>query len=356
MKKNIFKLSALLLVVLLAAGCTPKQAEETPQTLPAVEEAVESDTVDESPAVEEPQQPVEPDALFSIRALKGPTGMGMVKLYDDFMLGNLGADYGDMGFAATPDEITSGLISGEIDIAAVPINLASVIYNKTNGGIKIAAVNTLGVLYVLENGNTINSIADLEGKTLYATGQGSTPEYILNYLLSQNGLEGKVTIEYKNDHTELATLIAAGEIDIAMLPEPNVTAAMLKNPELRLALDLTAEWDKLSTGATLTQGCIVVSSAALESNPEAVARFLAEYKASVDFVNANIDDAASLIAKYEIVGSEAIAKSALPRSNIVCVKGEDMKTYAKAMLEILFGANPASVGGAMVDDNFYYMG
>lgn len=352
--RNILKITALLVAVLLVAGCAPKQAEEMPQTLPAVEGAGE--TVDEGPAEGEPEQLAEPGALFGVRALKGPTGMGMVKLYDDFMLGNLGADYRDIGFAATPDEITSGLISGEIDIAAVPVNLACVIYNKTGGGVKLAAINTLGVLYVLENGNTINSISDIEGKTLYATGQGSTPEYILNYLLAQNGLEGKVTIEYKNDHAELATLIAAGEVELAMLPEPNVTAAMLKNPELRIALDLTAEWDKLNTGATLTQGCIVVSSAALENNPEAISRFLAEYKASVDYVNANVDAAAPLIAKYEIVGSEAIAKAALPRSNIVCMTGDDMKAYANAMLEILFEANPASIGGSMPDDNFYYMG
>ncbi len=291
-----------------------------------------------------------PSAPINVGGLKGPTGMGMTKL--------MGEEYAEkyaVTLTGAPDDITAKLISGELDVAAVPVNLASVLYNKTEGDIVMLAVNTLGVLYVLENGDTVHSLADLSGKTLLATGQGSTPEYMLNYLLAGAGLADSVTVEYKAEHSELATLMASGDVALGMLPEPNVTSVLMGNENVRIALDLTEIW-KEAAGVEPVQGCIVARKEYLDQNKKAVEAFLADYAKSVAYVNENIDDAAALMETYGVIPKAAVAKNAIPNSNIVCVTGADMRTMAEAMLTVLFDANPKSVGGALPGDDFYYSG
>lgn len=298
----------------------------------------------------------------NVATLMGPTGIGMTKLMDDDANGTSANDY-NFTVATSPDQIVAAISNATepLDIAACPINLASTLYKKTNGAIQIAAINTLGVLYILENGNTINSISDLKGKTLYATGQGSTPEYILNYILEANGLTPgeDVTINYVAEHAELATMIATGKVDLAMLPEPNVTSARVQNSDLRIALDVTEEWGKATVlkgdgESELVQGCIIVRKDFAEKNPEALKAFLEEYKASVDYVNANVEEASVLCETYGIIPKAAVAKMAIPNCNITFVEGAEMKALAQSNLQILFDANPSSIGGAMPADDFYY--
>lgn len=284
----------------------------------------------------------------NIGTLQGPTGMGMVTLMGD----EFSSKY-NITIESAPDAVVGKIINGELDIAAVPVNLAATLYNKTEGNIMMIAVNTLGVLYVLEDGETVNSMADLAGKKLYATGQGSTPEYILSYLLEKNGLTDSVTVEYKAEHSELATLMASGEVKLGMLPEPNVTATMAKNENLRVALDLTKEW-KDAAGVEPVQGCIVVRKDYFEQNQAAVRLFLKEYEAAVNYTKANQAETAALMEKYGIIGSAAIAEKAIDQCNIVCYRDEAMRTAAEAMLQVLFDANPKSVGGALPGDDFYY--
>ncbi len=297
-------------------------------------------------------QEKKPDAV-RVATLMGPTGMGMAKLMDDAANGKTEGGY-EFTVASSPDQVASDVISGSVDIAAVPVNLASVLWNKTAGSVQVAAVNTLGVLYILENGDTIHSIADLAGKTLYATGQGATPEYVLNYLLAANGLdpETDLTIEYLAEHTELATKMSAGDVVLGMLPEPNVTAVLSGNPDVRIALDLTEEWDKVSDSA-LIQGCIIVNKQFAEEYPGAVETFLEEYRASVDFVNENPEDASVLIEAAGIVPKAAVARKALPNCNICLITGDEMKTAVRQMLDVLYSADPKSVGGALPDEDFY---
>ena len=285
---------------------------------------------------------------INIAALQGPTGMGIVTL-----MGEEFASKYNITIESAPDAVTGKLINGELDIAAVPINLASVLYNKTEGNIVMIAVNTLGVLYVLEDGDTVNSMADLAGKTLYATGQGSTPEYMLAYLLEKSGLTESVTVEYLTEHSELAALMASGEVKLGMLPEPNVSATLAKNSNLRVALDLTEEWNKVA-GVEPVQGCIVVRKDYFEENETAVRLFLKEYNAAVNYTNANHAETAALMEQYGILASAAIAEQAIEKCNIVCYRDEQMRTAAEAMLQVLYDANPESVGGAMPGDDFYY--
>ena len=289
------------------------------------------------------------NTAIRIAALKGPTGMGLVAL--------MGQEYQSLyniTLSGAPDEVSASFISGETDVAAVPINLASVLYNKLQGEAVMIAVNTLGVLYVLENGETVNSIADLSGKTLYATGQGSTPEYILSYLLEKNGLTD-VTVEYKAEHSELATLMASGEATLGMLPEPNVSAVMAQNENMRVALDLTAEWEKVSD-TPLVQGCLIVRKAFFSEHEASVTRFLKDYAASAAYVNDHHKQSAALMEQYGVLPSAAVAQKAIPNANIVCLTGGEMKAAASAMLQVLYDFNPKSVGGALPDDALYYTG
>jgi len=294
-----------------------------------------------------------PAATVRVATLMGPTGMGMAKLMDDAANGTAEGSY-EFTVASSPDQIAPAVISGSVDIAAVPVNLASVLWQKTEGNVQIAGVNTLGVLYILENGNSIHSLSDLAGKTLYATGQGATPEYILNYLLRANGMEPEtdLKIEYLSEHTELAAKMSAGEVVLGMLPEPNVTSVLLGNETVRIALDLTEEWEKISDSA-LIQGCIIVNRQFAQEHPQAVDTFLEEYGASVDFINSNPEEASVLIEQAGIVPKAAVAKKALPNCNICLITGTEMKDTVRQMLEILYAADPKSVGGALPDDEFY---
>ncbi len=289
---------------------------------------------------------------LKVGTLKGPTGMGMAKLISDHNLSSADPMY-DVEFFGAPEDITAKLITENLDIAAVPVNLAAIINQKTDGKYVIAAINTLGVLHIVENGNTVNNISDLEGKTLHATGQASTPEYMLNYILEQNDLLDKVTIVWHTEHSELATLVAAGEVSLAMLPEPHVTSAIMKNSDLKAVIDLTAEWDKVSDGDAV-QGCVVVSKKAITNHKAKVDEFLDNYKASVDYVNTNVADAAQIIAQLGIVGAAKAAENAIPRCNIVFVEGDKMISSLNEFYNVLYTANPASIGGKLPDDSLYY--
>lgn len=303
--------------------------------------------------------PAAQDVTLNVATLKGPTGIGMVKLMKDAKDGSTANKY-NFTLAGAPDEITAKFMKGEFDIAAVPVNLAATLYNKMKGNVQVMAVNTLGVLYILENGNSIHSISDLKGKTIYATGKGATPEYILNYLLEQNGIdpEKDVTIEYKSEHAELATLMASGKAEICMLPEPNVTSVLRENKDVHRALNLTTEWDKATekTGkkSTLAQGCIIVNKEFAQKNKGAVDKFLTEYKASVDYVTASAVDASQLVEEFGIMPKALIAELAIPNCNIIFLEGDTMKSTMQANLNVLFQANAKSIGGAMPGDDFYY--
>ena len=317
--------------------------------------ACAGDSEASSSAPESSSAVAEERAAVRVGGLKGPTAMGMVKLMEEDAAGTTANDY-EFTLAGSADEINPLLIKGELDIAAVPTNVASVLYNKTEGQVEILALNTLGVLYVVENGNTIQSVEDLRGKTIYSTGKGATPEYALNYILGENGLTAgtDVTVEYKSEHSELASLLAAGQADLAVLPQPFVTSVLAKNPNVRIALNLTEEWDKVTEdGSKLTMGALVVRKDFAESNPEAVRNFLKEYQASTQYVTdeANLDDAAALIEQYGII-SAAVAKQALPYCNIVCITGEEMRTAAEGFLSILAKANPQSVGGTLPAEDY----
>ena len=288
------------------------------------------------------------DTEIRIAALKGPTGMGMVKLADKQNYPNY-----TVSIEASPDALNPRIISGEVDVAAVPVNLASVLYNELDGDISVLAVSTLGVLYVVEAGSEVNSVADLAGKTVYATGQGATPEYILNYLLDKNGVAGSVEVNYVGEHAALATMLADGSAEIGMLPEPNVTSTLAGNDNLRIALNLTEEWNKVCS-TELVQGVVIARKSFVNEHPEAIEQFLREYEKSSAFVNENIDEAAKLIVDAGILGNVEIAKKAIPNCNISFSKGEAMHKAVEGMLAVLFEANPKSIGGKLPDKDFYY--
>lgn len=324
MKKTVSLLLALALIVMALAGCAA--------------------------------QPKEEDVTIRIGGLKGPTSMGLVKVMEDDETGASANDYA-FTIAGSADEVTPKLIQGDLDIAAVPANLASVLYNNTEGAVQLLAINTLGVIYIVEKGETLTSIADLAGKTIYATGKGSTPEYALRYILSENGIDPDrdVTIEWKSEPTEVVSTLATAEDGIAMLPQPYVTVAQGSVEGLRIAIDLTEAWDALDNGSMLFTGVLLVRKDFAESHPQAIADFLKEYEASTAYVNENTADAAQLIEKFDIVKA-AVAEKALPYCNITYIAGADMKAPMDGYLKVLYDQNPASVGGTLPGDDFYYEG
>ena len=295
----------------------------------------------------------------NVLALKGPTAMGMVSLMDQADQGEITEETYDFQIVASPDEVSPAIAQGTADIAAVPANLASVLYQKTNGGVQVLTINTLGVLYLVENGDQVQSVSDLKGKTIYASGKGATPEYALNYILKENGLTpGKdVQIEWKSEHTECVAALAEHEDAAALLPQPFVTTAQSKNDSLRVALDLTEEWDKIQKdnggNSSLVTGVTVVRTEFAQEHPEIVEDFMERYQESVSYVNEYTEEAAKLIGDYDIVPEE-IAKKALPECNIVYIDGAEMKEKLSGYLEVLEQENPQAVGGALPADEFYY--
>lgn len=344
------KLLSMLLVVAMMtsplAGCGQK-VEPTvaaPETTAAPVETVPPTTA----ATETTQAP---EKLPRLMVMSGPTGVGAAKLLKD----GEGTVIASGEVVEDNESVKNALVSGEVDIAAIATNMAATLNNKLGGDLQVLAVNTLGVLYILEKGDTVASMADLKGKTLYATGQGANPEYVLNYLLTQNGVEpADVNIEWLTGQ-EIIAKMASGESGICMLPVPAATTLMMKDENVRQALSLSEEWDKLGNGA-LTQGCIVARTEYVEQNPNAVEAFLAAYEDSISYMNDETAraDAAALVAEFGITANDKIAMKAIPQCNLVCVRGQEMKDMLIGFYDVLFQAAPASVGGAMPADGFYY--
>ena len=288
-----------------------------------------------------------------VGALKGPTAMGMVEMMQDK------ADAYAFTVEAAPDMITVPLVKGDLDIACMPANAASVLYNNTQGAIRVLAVNTLGVLYIVERGDTVHSVADLKGRTLVTAGKGATPEYALNTILKGNGLdpEKDLTIEFKSEHAECLAAMLQDESLVAMLPQPFATVAQGKAQDLRIALDLTEEWDALQAGSeapsTLITGVVAARAAFIDEHPEAVAQFMADYAESVAFTQNQPEQAAELIGAFDIFEAGP-AQKALPLCNIVFIDGEEMKAKLGGYLAALMAEDPAAVGGALPGDDFYY--
>lgn len=304
------------------------------------------------------------DVTIRAAAMNGPTGMGMALLADRAQNSDLSYQC-SVTFSGSPDDVRAGLLSGELDIAAVPVNMAAALYNmtggesllydKSGGEILTVAANTLGVLYIVEKGDTVQSMADLAGKKILAAGQGSTPEYVINYLLEKNGLTDSVQVEYVSEHAEAVTQMAAGGADLILVPEPFVTTALSKVEGARVALDLTQEWAKVSD-ADMVMGCLVVSKAFAQEHPDALNAFMDDYAASADYCTSHTAEAAALIEKFGIMGSAALAEKAIPNCNIVCVTGQEMVDMVTGMLTVLFDANPKSVGGSLPGEEMFYLG
>ena len=341
-RRGFLKVAGAGTAALALAACAGEGGEQPAEPT--------ADAEDEEPSAE-------PVAVRTA-ALKGPTAMGLVRFMSEVDAGNLADNDYSFDIYASADEVTPLIAKSEVDVAAVPANLASVLYNKTEGGVRVIAINTLGVLYIVEQGDSVQSVADLAGKTIYASGKGSTPEYGLAYVLEKNGLAigEDVQVEWASEHSEALAQLMADPDGVAMLPQPFVTTAQAKNDQIRVALDLTEEWDAVQSGdeqSSMITGVAVVRSEFADENPDAVEAFLAHYAESVDFVNDNVAEAAQLVGSYDIVSAE-VAEKALPECNIVCVTGADMKERLSGYLAVLADQNAEAVGGSLPGDDFYF--
>ena len=295
---------------------------------------------------------------ISIGAMKGPTTIGLLQLMEEAEAGNTDNAY-SFTMATAADELTPLLIKGELDIALVPANVASVLYNKTEGGISVIDINTLGVLYMVSGNTGITSFADLKGQTIYLTGKGTTPDYVLQYLLSANGIGlDEVVLDYRSEATEVAALLAENPEGVGLLPQPFATVACTQNEKLSICLSMTEEWAKIQgeNGSSMVTGVTVVRNGFLEENPEAVELFLAEHADSTAYVESNLSQVAALCVETGIIAKEPIAMKAIPYCNITCMTGEEMKQALSGYLQVLYEMNPEAVGGKLPEDDFYYLG
>ena len=313
----------------------------------AEEQKEEAEAADETS--EEPADETDSDSsVMKIGALKGPTAMGMAQLLD--------ADGYDFTIAASPDEIVPMVVQGNLDIAAVPANLAATLYQKTEKDVSVLAVNTLGVLYIVENGDSVKSVEDLKGKTIYASGKGATPEYALNSVLKANGIdpEKDVTVEFKSEHAEVVSALVQDQTAVGLLPQPFVTTALMKNDKLKVALDLNKLWeDSMDDGSKLVTGVVIANNEFVQDHADKVNDFMDAYKESVDFVNSDTEAAAQIIGDHDIIAKE-VAQKAIPDCSIVFIEGDEMKTMLSGYLATLDDQNPEIIGGQLPDDAFYY--
>lgn len=353
---NLAGALTLTLLTCSLAGCSAKttQNDTTGTTEPVSSvstSAEETTSIEETTTIETEASKTD----VNIAVMTGPTAIGLVKVMKDNEDGLADNNYNFQVYGEAT-EISTGLVKGELDVACVPCNLASVLYNKTEGGIVVAGINTLGVLYIVETGNTVNSVSDLAGKTIYTTGQGTTPEYTLRYILSGNGLnpDSDVTIEFKSEAAEVVSALSENPDAIAMLPQPYVTVAMNNNEQLHVALDITEEWEKLDSDSTVVTGVVVARKDWADAHTDALNAFLDEYPDSAAYTNDNIDDAAALIEEFGIFKA-AIAKKAIPYCNVTFIGGDEMKDKIERYLTVLYEQNPAAVGGKIPGDDFYYI-
>ena len=339
------------------AQATSAAAEETTaaETAPATEAAAETtaaaEKAEETSAAEVLTIGEASDDVLRVGSLKGPTTMGLVNLMSEVESGAKSGYSFEM--QSQPDVIMSELVSGKLDIALLPANVAAVAYNKTNHGVSAIDINTLGVLYCVSGDENIKSVKDLAGKTVLSTGQGASPEYVLNYLLEKNGVTD-CNVQFKSEATEIAALLKQDPSQIAILPQPFVTVATAQNDQLKVAFSLTDEWKSVSPDSKLLTGVTVVRNEVLENRAAEVDQFIADHQASTEKAGTDVDATAELVAKYGIIAKAPVAKKALPNCNIVAIAGDEMKTDLAGYLQVLFDANPKSVGGTMPDDDFYY--
>ena len=346
MKKRILAIMACALLALTACGKT-----NVKESVSSGESGSEQTTVAQSSENE--------SSLGTIKlgGLKGPTSIGMVKLLDDAKKGSLSYSV-TFDMETAPDVMAPKLLNGEVDIATLPVNMGSVLFNKSDGKVVMLDASTLGVLYILEKGDmNIKSIDDLKGKTIVAHGQGATPEYSLGYILSAHGMDinKDVTMDWKSSADEVLAAVENMDSAVVMLPQPFVTVAQTKMPDLQTVLDLTKEWDAIGTVGKLIPAGIFVRSDFLESNKQLVDEFLDDYTDSVKWINENVEEASKLVEENDIIKAPVAAK-AIPYCNLVSITGDEMKKDAEDYLKTLFDADPKSVGGALPGEEFYYTG
>lgn len=374
MKKALSMIMACAMAAALLTGCsasTPK-TQETTEAVTAAETAAketaeettqekekESETAGKESEAQTSQEEAGEKVTLRVGSMKGPTTMGLVSLMDKSSKKEAEGSY-EFTMVTAADELVGQIVSGSLDIALVPANMASILYKKTNKGIAVINVNTLGVLYVVTADESVGTIADLKGKTVYMTGKGTTPDYVFQYLLTANGLNKEdVTVEYKSEATEVAAVLKEQEGAIGLLPQPFVTVALAQNESLHMAMDLNEEWEKVQgeDGSRLVTGVTVCRKELLDNTDtrKAVELFMDEHYDSASFANLNVKETAELVASAGIIEKAPVAEKAIPYCSIVCLNGAYMKEILPGYLEVLYQQEPSSVGGELPDDGFYYL-
>lgn len=367
MKKKVLSLLlAMTMSMGLLCGCGQSDVSQNAQEENVQEENLQEENAQQGTAKETEQETangtetketdedaLSDDVVIRVASLKGPTSIGLVKLWQDAEENKANANY-EFTMATAADEILPLVLKGDLDIALVPANTAANLYQKSNGAVAVIDINTLGVLYMVSGDDSIKSVDDLTNKTIYLTGKGTTPDLALQYLLETHNIQlSDVTIEYKSEATEVAVALSENPDAVGLLPMPFVIAACAQNEKLQIVLDVNAQWENANDGKGLVTGITIVRKAFLEEHPDAVDAFLTDHKNSAEYVNANVEEAAELVVKSGIVEKAPVAQKAIPKCNITCITGEEMKEMLSDYLDILEKQDASFIGGAVPGDDFY---
>jgi|LGOV01.1.fsa_nt_gb NitT/TauT family transport system substrate-binding protein len=343
MKKNLNKYfmgAVMVMIFMSAVGCTNNNIANVVNN-----ESIMSDEVEN----------IENDKTFiKVAAPIGSPTLSIIKMFkDSLMIGsNTEVAY---ECVKSPDLMASKIMSGEIDIALVPSNLAIKMYNK---GIdyKYAATGVWGVLYIISS-EDITTWEDLKGKEINIIGRGLTPDIVTRYLLKANGLEPDkdVKFNYVNGASELAQLFISGESTLSIMPEPMLSKVMMKKCDTKIVLDLQEEWTKVSgNNDSYPQAGIFIKNELIENHPELVEEFLLKYEESIKWVNENPSLAGEYSEEFKTGLNAELVKKAIKRSNISYKNAIDSEKALISYYEVLLNFSPDTIGGKLPDDNFYY--
>lgn len=356
MRKVLSIFTVLIMTAAVLTGCgkenTQTKAESKMETTTVTATEAQTASTEEST-----EKPAKDSGSLKVGSLKGPTSMGLVRLMEKTENGQSQGSY-EFTMVTAADELLGKVVNGDLDVALVPANMASILYNKTNHDVTVININTLGVLYGISSDDSIKSMADLKGKTIYLPGKGTTPDYALRHVLAANGLsEDDVTLEYKSEPAEVAAILKEKPDEVGLLPQPFVTAAMAQNDSLHMVLDLTKEWNAVSKDdeSTLVTGVTICRNDVLADHKDAIDTFLSEQKESAAYANENGKETALLVAKAGIIEKAPIAEKALPYCSITYLDGNEMKSLLGGYLKVLYDMDPQTVGGTLPDEQFYYI-
>ena len=213
----------------------------------------------------------------------------------------------------------------------------------------MASVNVFGNLFITGT-NEISSLNDLKGKLILTT--AATTIQMVKYVLDGNNIpyeesgevvSGKVALSTVNDASEIIPQIKQAVLKgteiYGVLGEPQVTRAQSLIPEMKITVDLQAEYKKLTSYDGYPQACLVVKEEFAKAFPDYVKELLKKLEGNASYLNSHLDTLPEVFKKYESsLGNMTFTADTIKRCNVrvelaSSVK-DSVKEYVKALTKL----------------------